>query len=273
MKEKKKVKKAKKVKKVKKSKKSSPPAKKKAKSKAEGQAGKKKTSPAVKKKAAPKGLKAGKKGASRQGAKAPGADKKAPASKSGKPDETESIFIRGVPGQVGDEIVNEDGTVTFTHRDERARVTHDEEYLLFRFSGEGYSLKVTDVNEILKHQRITRVPGSAEHVIGAISMRGAIVPVVSLGSLLSIPDAAPPDNGRILILKGSGAALGILVEKRIGIMSFMNEDIKPHMAGMSGDGSAFVEGVLDVDGEFFTVLRPDAITRTKATGRLNETEA
>jgi len=197
----------------------------------------------------------------------------APETRSAEVEDPGSLFVSGVASGMGDEIVNEDGTITFIKGDENGDIAGDEEYLMFRYSGAGYSLRVTDVMEILKHQRITRVPGSAEHVFGAISMRGVIVPVLNLGSLLCLEDTVPPEYGRILMLRGAGIVLGILVEKGIRIMRLYNEDLKPPVSGISDNEAAFVEGVFDVGGEFFSVLRPDKITRTKATGRLNETKA
>lgn len=171
-------------------------------------------------------------------------------------------------------IIHEDGTVSYTHHEGDAeRPPGFQEYLVFRFAGSGYALKISDVHEILRHQRITRVPRSDAHVIGATSLRGAIIPVVNLAAMLSLADTAQPEKGRLLLLKGHGIILGLLVERGIGIKSLNPADIKPPLSVSGKDESLFMEGVFDLDGEFYSVLNPDAITGTKATGRLNETEA
>jgi len=171
------------------------------------------------------------------------------------------------------ELDNDEAESLFIPEPVETEENKDDEYLLFRSAGEGYALQVSDVHEILRHQRITKVPGSARHVVGATSLRGAIIPVVSVASLLLSVSAALPSDGRILLLSGSDTVVGLLVEKQIGLRSFNLESILPPLSIKGGEGSPFVEGVLDVDGEFYTVLRPDAITRTKATGRLDEKKA
>jgi purine-binding chemotaxis protein CheW len=212
--------------------------------------------------------------AKRQAAATPEADGKVSARAGMKPLEPEDRPSRAfISDGVEEVIINEDGTVIFPLLDKAERPLKDNEYMLFSFAGEGFALKVSEVHEVLRHQSVTRVPRSADHVIGATSLRGTIIPVVSLGSLLSLADRELPDKGRILILKGSGIALGLLVDKGIGMMSFAPESIMPPMSGMDSEGASFTQGVLDVEGEYFTVLKPDAITRTKASGRLNETEA
>lgn len=170
-------------------------------------------------------------------------------------------------------IVNEEGIIFFPSLDEEDEEITDDDYLLFRYAGEGYAFRVSDVHEILRHQRISRVPRSASHVIGATSLRGVIIPVVSLGSLLMSVNKDLPVDGRILLLRKAGIKVGVLVEKEIGIKSFKPESLLPPPSSTGTGSEPFVEGVFDVDGDLFTVLRPDAITGTKATGRLDEKEA
>lgn len=139
------------------------------------------------------------------------------------------------------------------------------EYLLFRMDGEGYALLVSEVNEILRHQRITRVPRTALHVLGATSLRGTIIPVINLGSLLSGNEGGTISDGRILVLKDVNSQVGVLVEKGIGIVSLGDEMILPPPPNASGETTVFIRGVLNVKGEFYTVLKSEAIIRSKAT--------
>lgn len=148
-----------------------------------------------------------------------------------------------------------------------------EDFILFRLDNEGFALRVSEVNEILRHQRITWVPRCAAHVIGMTSRRGAMMPVVDLHVLIDGRKSGPVEKGRILVLSDSGTLVGVLVNKDIGIKGFSNGCVLDPPSHIGGRGSALVEGVLLVDDEFFTVLRPEAITRTKASGRLDEREA
>ena len=146
-----------------------------------------------------------------------------------------------------------------------------DDYLYFRFGNERYALEASNVNEILRHQRITHVPKCAPHVIGATSLRGAMIPVLNLGALLTGKESSPPKDGRILVLKDAGIQIGVLVERKIGIIGLGAEDLLPPPTG--GEGGGFASGTLDIKGEYYAVLRPEAITRTRAIGRLDEREA
>jgi len=178
-----------------------------------------------------------------------------------------------VTGEFDDVSINEDGTVSYHKREEGDPSSRELEYLVFRVSDRGFAIRLLDVQEIVKQKSITKVPRSGEHVIGVTSLRGSIVPVVNLGSMLALSMVSVPDKGWILLLKQHGLLLGLLVSGGLGIKRFNPVDMKPPLPGMGTERSVFVAGVFDVGGEFITVLETDAITRTRATGRLDETEA
>ena len=157
--------------------------------------------------------------------------------------------------------------------DEDTEGLDSEDFILFRLNDEGFALRVTDISEILRHQRITWVPRCAEYVIGMTSMRGAMMPVIDLHVLLYGKKSEPVEMGRILVLRDSDIIVGVLVNRKIGMKGFSADSILPPPAHLRGKGAAFVEGVLLVDEEFYTMLRPEAITRTRASGRLDEREA
>lgn len=262
---------------IKKTKKSKKPASSVKKKKAKG----KKSVPASKKSSSSARKASGKVGTAGKGSdKAPGSrgrtgkvasrvSEAAPSDRS-----LEQAMSAAITDELDGVIIHEDGTVSFPKQrgDAELRPSEDE-FLMFRLAGKCYAIMLSDVHEILRHQRITRVPRAGSHVIGATSLRGAIVPVVNLSSMLSLKETTLPDRGRILLLKGKGVLLGLLVERGIGISNFSRDDMKPPFSSAGAEGSMFVEGVFDLDGEFFSVLSPDALTRTNAIWRINETEA
>lgn len=148
------------------------------------------------------------------------------------------------------------------------------EFLVFRLGTEGYAFRVDDVDEILRHQRITIVPRAGKHLMGITSLRGRVIPIVHLGLLMNLEDRVETSSdGRILLLSEGDLVVGALVEKKINILALSPDRLLEPPPHMSDKGLEYLEGVLSVGGEFIAVLRPDIITRTKATGRPDEREA
>src|SRR5580698_9665149 len=55
-----------------------------------------------------------------------------------------------------------------------------EQYLTFMLAGEEYGVDILRVQEIKGWDKVTRIPHTAEHVLGVINLRGAVVPILDL---------------------------------------------------------------------------------------------
>ncbi|MDR1060773.1 MAG: chemotaxis protein CheW [Clostridiales bacterium] len=57
----------------------------------------------------------------------------------------------------------------------------DCQVLLFKIRGDDYGLDISKVSSVLRNDaRVTRVPGTAPHVLGVINLRGEILPIVDM---------------------------------------------------------------------------------------------
>jgi chemotaxis signal transduction protein len=66
------------------------------------------------------------------------------------------------------------------------------ELLTFNLSTEEFAFRVSDIAEILRFQRITKVPRMPDYVMGITSLRGKIIPVTDLKKRLSLNPPLPP---------------------------------------------------------------------------------
>jgi purine-binding chemotaxis protein CheW len=79
-----------------------------------------------------------------------------------------------------------------------------------RVGGEPYALPVTDVLEVAPLGEVTPLPGAPPAILGVRNLRGQILPVVDLASLLGLATGAPP--GRMVVTEGDGRRAGLAVE-------------------------------------------------------------
>jgi chemotaxis signal transduction protein len=69
-------------------------------------------------------------------------------------------------------------SITCMERDGFAAMP-DCQVLLFKIRGDDYGLDISKVSSVLRNDaRVTRVPGTAPHVMGVINLRGEILPIV-----------------------------------------------------------------------------------------------
>jgi two-component system, chemotaxis family, chemotaxis protein CheV len=86
------------------------------------------------------------------------------------------------------------------------------EILLFSLgTNETFGINVFKVREVSKTPTITKSPHMPEGVEGLISLRGNVIPVVSLARVMHLADAPPGRGGSMMVTEYSKRTLGFLV--------------------------------------------------------------
>lgn len=87
------------------------------------------------------------------------------------------------------------------------------QYVVVVVGSENYGIDISYVNNIVKIQRITRVPKAQHYFKGVINIRGEIIPVMSLRLKFGLESDEYNGQTRILIIKFEQAAVGIIVDE------------------------------------------------------------
>ncbi len=119
---------------------------------------------------------------------------------------------------------------------------HVREYLTFRLADEVYGLPLGSVHEILRVPAISEVPRAPGHVLGIISVRGAITTVIDLRRRLRVADAAPDRAARILLVRHDGETVGLLVDRVEQVERLPDTQIE-YRAALSGDTADYIQGI------------------------------
>mgnify|MGYP005850781369 CR=1 FL=1 len=87
------------------------------------------------------------------------------------------------------------------------------EILLFSLgTAEIFGINVFKVREVTRTPMITRTPNMPPGVEGLISLRGNVIPVISLGRVLDLGDAAAGLGGTMMVTEYNKRTLGFLVQ-------------------------------------------------------------
>lgn len=88
------------------------------------------------------------------------------------------------------------------------------QYIVIRIGDEHYGINIGYVDNIVRMQRITRVPKSQRYYVGVINLRGEVVPVMSLRRRFDLEDDQYGGSTRIIILKLEDQSLvGVIVDE------------------------------------------------------------
>ena len=91
------------------------------------------------------------------------------------------------------------------------------QYIVVMVGDEHYGIDIGYIDNIVRMQKITRVPRVQDYFRGVINLRGEVVPIMSLRKKMGLEDDVFTNASRIIILKLEGnASLGIIVDEGIG---------------------------------------------------------
>jgi purine-binding chemotaxis protein CheW len=88
------------------------------------------------------------------------------------------------------------------------------QYIVIRLGNEQYGIDIKYIDNIVRMQRITRVPNVENYIKGVINLRGEVIPVVSLRIKMGLAEDEITKATRIIILRlDNGDTIGMLVDE------------------------------------------------------------
>ncbi len=118
------------------------------------------------------------------------------------------------------------------------------QYIVVKVGSENYGINIAYVDNIVRMQKITRVPRAQEYFRGIINLRGEVVPVMSLRRRMGLDDDEFTKDSRIIILKfEDNALLGVVVDSVREVVTLSENEIDEMGSEARSDSATFINGV------------------------------
>ena len=118
------------------------------------------------------------------------------------------------------------------------------QYIICRIGDEQYGLDISYVDNIVRMQKITRVPKAQSYFKGIINLRGEIVPVMSIRKKMGLEDDVITDASRIIILKiEEKGLLGIMVDEVCEVVTLNVDEIDKSAINTNSAKDNFINGI------------------------------
>ena len=133
------------------------------------------------------------------------------------------------------------------------------ELLAFWVADEEYSVDILDIQEIIPMREITEVPRANPCLLGIISLRGTVVPILDLRDVLELPKSEVTRNTRVLVLQGDAEPVGIMVDNVTSVVRLSQREIEPKPKAMQREIGDVIEGVGRLEQRVLIVLDASAV--------------
>jgi len=157
----------------------------------------------------------------------------------------------------------------------------------FSVSEQEYAIDIASVQEIVQvPENIVHVPNSPSHVLGLMTLRERLLPLVSLRSLFSLPARAMDERSRIVVISLGAAAVGVVTDSVSEVLRVPSSvvDAMPALLARDGDlsdisqicrldGGKRLVSIISADNMFRHSVVKDALKTVESMDEENRNES
>lgn len=141
--------------------------------------------------------------------------------------------------------------------------TERKQYIVVKIGNEQYGIDIRYIDNIVRMQKITRVPKTQPYFKGIINLRGEVVPVMSIRTKMGLEPDVYTNASRIIILKlEQQGSFGVIVDEVKEVVTLGSNEIDK-VGQAHGTNEMFINGVGKNGEELISLLDINAIIDEK----------
>jgi len=127
-------------------------------------------------------------------------------------------------------------------------------HLVFRIEEEDYAINVAEVADILPYSKLRPVPKTQNYLKGIKNIRGDIIPIICVRSRFMKPEIEYDFETCIVKVQYKEYALGLIVDKVIGVETIAPEQIKAPPNAKLAYANQFIKNIGVVEEQVRMIL-------------------
>ncbi len=126
--------------------------------------------------------------------------------------------------------------------------------VVFKVGAEEFAVDILLAKEVVVPREITPVPDTEEFVEGVMNLRGNLVPIIDLRKRLRARASTTQREQRIVIANIDDRMTGLIVDGASEVIRVTDDMIEPVPDVIVEMGAGYVEGVINADKRFITLI-------------------
>ncbi|NCC24561.1 MAG: purine-binding chemotaxis protein CheW [Deltaproteobacteria bacterium] len=142
-----------------------------------------------------------------------------------------------------------------------ARLKRDAELQLVSFflNDQEYALPISSIQEVIKFVEPTKLPTAPPYMIGIINLRGRVTPLISLTSLLRLPETR---EGRfIVVCRHQGLQIGLIIHAVATMYRVGQESVEWNIETHLGVNADFLSGLIKSQERLIGIVAIDQLVK------------
>ncbi|MBQ7480501.1 MAG: chemotaxis protein CheW [Lachnospiraceae bacterium] len=140
------------------------------------------------------------------------------------------------------------------------------QYIVINIGDEQYGIDIKYVDNIVRMQKITRVPNCQEYFKGVINLRGEVVPVMSFRMKVNLPETEITNKTRIIIIKlEPNAPVGIIVDAVREVVTLSENNVDEATKSSMSNDPSYINGIGKCGESLISLLDLNVVISDKET--------
>jgi purine-binding chemotaxis protein CheW len=127
--------------------------------------------------------------------------------------------------------------------EEAAAASLQLEVIEFYLGAEPYALPSTSVREVYPLKGLTPLPCTPPFVLGVMNVRGRILPVVDLTSLLGLTKQRLSEQSTVILMRAGELEVGVVTDLVIGVRSLPLITLHPPLSTLANSRAHYLRGI------------------------------
>jgi purine-binding chemotaxis protein CheW len=135
--------------------------------------------------------------------------------------------------------------------------SEDVQLATFVVAGFLFGIDVLRVQEVLRFQKMTRVPLAPPVIVGLINLRGQIVPAIDMRHRLCLEPRTSDERPMNLVVRTEEAGVSLLVDEIGDVLELSSDSFENTPANVAANVREMIRGVYKLKNQLLFVLDTD----------------
>jgi len=135
----------------------------------------------------------------------------------------------------------------------------EQQQVIFKLNNVEYGIEITKVNEIVKPQEVTKMPGTPDYVEGVVNLRGKVIPIVDLKVKFKLNKEERNEDTRIIVVNVNNKVIGMIVDEVFEVLRINEEQIDDTSDIAVAISDDYLQGVAKFEDRLIILLNLEQI--------------
>lgn len=142
-----------------------------------------------------------------------------------------------------------------------------QDFVTVELSGQLLGIPVLAVHDVLKEQKLTKIPLAPVWVDGVLNLRGRIVTAIDLRSRLGLPKRGPDEKSMSVVVEHSGEPYSLQIDKVGEVLSLDDQIFEKSPVTLDPIWRDVSKGIYRLEDELLAILDVDKLLDFETVGK------